>query len=158
MLAHNSHDVQVFKRHVHANRANGVDNEWLTPEQAKDSARRSNIAPACAIRFWAPLCSGAAAPPATMRSPGATPARRTRYGVDIIAELRGDGHSARRRGRGVRRSKPPRHDPHAQGRRLAAGSTSVVMAMAGVRMPLESYPLQALVSEPVKPVIPCVVM
>ena len=41
---------------------------------------------------------------------------------------------------------------------VAAGHTSVVMAMAGVRMPLESYPLQALVSEPVKPVFPCVVM
>jgi sarcosine oxidase subunit beta len=40
----------------------------------------------------------------------------------------------------------------------AAGHTSVVMAMAGVRMPLESFPLQALVSEPVKPVLPCVVM
>ena len=40
----------------------------------------------------------------------------------------------------------------------AAGHTSVVMAMAGVRMPLESYPLQALVSEPVKPALPCVVM
>jgi sarcosine oxidase subunit beta len=32
------------------------------------------------------------------------------------------------------------------------------MGMAGVRMPLESYPLQALVSEPVKPIMPCVVM
>ena len=32
------------------------------------------------------------------------------------------------------------------------------MEMAGVRMPLESYPLQALVSEPVKPCFPCVVM
>jgi sarcosine oxidase, subunit beta len=32
------------------------------------------------------------------------------------------------------------------------------MAMADVRMPLESYTLQALVSEPVKPVFPCVVM
>ena len=40
----------------------------------------------------------------------------------------------------------------------AAGHTSVVMAMAGVRMPLELFPLQALVSEPVKPVLPCVVM
>ncbi|MEO1745038.1 MAG: FAD-dependent oxidoreductase, partial [Pseudomonadota bacterium] len=36
MLAHNVHDVQVFKRHIHANRLNGVDNEWLTPEAAKD--------------------------------------------------------------------------------------------------------------------------
>ena len=36
MLAHTVHDVQSFKRHVHANRgANGVDNEWLTPAQAK---------------------------------------------------------------------------------------------------------------------------
>ena len=32
------------------------------------------------------------------------------------------------------------------------------MAMAGLRMPLESFPLQALVSEPLKPVMPCVVM
>jgi len=35
---------------------------------------------------------------------------------------------------------------------------SVVMARAGLRMPIESFPLQALVSEPVKPVFPCVVM
>jgi sarcosine oxidase subunit beta len=30
--------------------------------------------------------------------------------------------------------------------------------MAGVRMPIESFPLQAFVSEPIKPVLPCVVM
>jgi sarcosine oxidase subunit beta len=41
---------------------------------------------------------------------------------------------------------------------VAAGHSSVIMQMAGLRMPLESYPLQALVSEPVKPVVPCVVM
>ena len=41
---------------------------------------------------------------------------------------------------------------------VAAGHSSVIMDMAGVSMPLESYPLQALVSEPVKPVFPCVVM
>ena len=45
-------------------------------------------------------------------------------------------------------------------RRMRAdlGFAGVIMQMAGVRMPLESYPLQALVSEPVKPVFPCVVM
>src|SRR6185437_9698644 len=41
---------------------------------------------------------------------------------------------------------------------VAAGHTSMIMAMAGVRMPLESYPLQALVSEPLKPFMPCVAM
>src|SRR4029077_7598996 len=41
---------------------------------------------------------------------------------------------------------------------VAAGHSSVIMQMADVRMPLESYPLQALVPAPVKPVFPCVVM
>ena len=36
MLSHNIHDQQVFKRHIHANRLNGIDNEWLTPEQAQE--------------------------------------------------------------------------------------------------------------------------
>ena len=34
----------------------------------------------------------------------------------------------------------------------------MIMALAGVHVPLESYPLQALVSEPIKPIFPCVVM
>src|SRR5579864_6167467 len=35
MLAHDLHDVQSLKRHIYANRLNGVDNEWLTTEEAK---------------------------------------------------------------------------------------------------------------------------
>ena len=35
MLAHNKHDVQSLQRHIYANRLHGVDNEWLTPEQAR---------------------------------------------------------------------------------------------------------------------------
>src|SRR4051812_23510447 len=45
MLAHNVHDVQVFKRHVHANRLQGIDNEWLTPEQAKEFCPILDISP-----------------------------------------------------------------------------------------------------------------
>src|ERR1700687_4277200 len=44
MLAHTVHDEQVSKRHVHANRANGVDNEWLTANQAKEFCPPLNIA------------------------------------------------------------------------------------------------------------------
>ncbi len=40
----------------------------------------------------------------------------------------------------------------------AAGNTSVVLGLAGIKLPLESFPLQALVSEPVKPAVPCVIM
>ena len=79
-------------------------------------------------------------------------------GVDIIqnCEVTGIRRDARRRGRGRRDDARP--DPRRKVGVVAAGNTSVVMAMAGVRMPLESFPLQALVSEPVKPVFPCVVM
>ena len=45
MLAHTVHDIQVFKRHVHANRLAGIDNEWLTPEQAKAFCPPLNISP-----------------------------------------------------------------------------------------------------------------
>ncbi len=41
---------------------------------------------------------------------------------------------------------------------VTAGNTSLVMQMAGVNMPIESVCLQALVSEPIKPVIDVVVM
>jgi len=158
MLAHTVHDVQVFKRHVHANRLAGIDNEWLTPAEAQD--------------FCPPLRLDKA-----MRYPvlGAALQRRggtarhdavawgyaraaSALGVDIIqqCEVTGIMRDASGRVCGVDTTRGP-----VAAKRVgvvAAGHTSVVMAMAGVRLPLESYPLQALVSEPVKPVLPCVVM
>jgi sarcosine oxidase subunit beta len=41
---------------------------------------------------------------------------------------------------------------------VAAGHSSVIADMAGIRLPLESHPLQALVSEPMKPILHTVVM
>jgi len=41
---------------------------------------------------------------------------------------------------------------------VASGHSSVLAAMADIRLPLESHPLQALVSEPVKPIMPTVIM
>ncbi len=41
---------------------------------------------------------------------------------------------------------------------VTAGHTSVIAKMVGLRLPIESHPLQALVSEPIKPILPCVVM
>ena len=158
MLAHTVHDVQVFQRHIHANRVNGVDNEWLTPEAAKAFCPPLNIA--ADIRY--PVLGGA------LQRRGGT-ARHDAVawgyaraadalGVDILqnCEVTGierDGAGAvvavqTSRGR-IRTGKVGVS---------AAGHTSVVLGMAGVRLPLESYPLQALVSEPVKPVFPCVVM
>jgi sarcosine oxidase subunit beta len=41
---------------------------------------------------------------------------------------------------------------------VVAGHCSVLAEMAGFRMPIESHPLQALVSEPIKPILDTVVM
>ena len=41
---------------------------------------------------------------------------------------------------------------------VAAGHSSVIASMVDLRLPLESKPLQALVSEPIKPIIDTVVM
>jgi sarcosine oxidase subunit beta len=158
MLAHTQHDVQSAKRHIHANRLNGVDNEWLTAEECKDFVPPLNISRN--IRY--PVLGGA------LQRRGGT-ARHDAVawgyaraadamGVDIIqnCEVTGIRRDAAGAVTGVETSKG-----FVATRKVgvvAAGHTSVVMAMAGLRMPLESYPLQALVSEPVKPVFPCVVM
>ena len=158
MLAHSVHDVQVLKRHVHANRCNGVDNEWLSAEEAKAYCPPLNI-------------------DATLRYPvlGATLQRRggtarhdavawgyaraaDALGVDIVENCEVTGIRRDAAGavegldttRGLVRTRKVGV--------VAAGHTSVVLGMAGVRLPLESFPLQALVSEPIKPVVPCVVM
>ncbi|MFZ0497532.1 MAG: sarcosine oxidase subunit beta family protein [Steroidobacteraceae bacterium] len=157
MLAHSVHDVQVFKRHVYANRANGVDNEWLTPEQARA------ICPVLRIEDIRYPVVGAA-----FQRRGGT-ARHDAVawgyaraadalGVDIIENCEVTG--IRRDARGAVQAVETTRGL-IQARRVgisAAGHSSVILKMAGVRLPLESYPLQALVSEPVKPIFPCVVM
>jgi sarcosine oxidase, subunit beta len=158
MLAHTIHDIQVFKRHVHANRLNGVDNEWLTPEQCKAFCQPLNIARD--IRY--PVLGGALQRRGGVARHDAVAwgyARGVdRLGVDIIQNcevtaIRRDASGA------VAAVGTTRGEIRARKVGVvAAGHTSTIMAMAGLRMPLESFPLQALVSEPVKPVFPCVVM
>jgi sarcosine oxidase subunit beta len=158
MLAHSVHDVQVLQRHVHANRLNGIDNEWLTAEEAKAFCPPLNISKD--LRY--PVVGAA------LQRRGGT-ARHDAvawgyargadaWGVDIIENCAVTGIRRERNGAvsGVETTRGPIKAKTVAV--VAAGHTSVIMAMAGVRMPIESYPLQALVSEPVKPVFPCVVM
>ena len=158
MLAHHTHDVQVFKRHVHANRLAGIDNEWLTPEQAKAFCPILNISDN--MRY--PIVGAALQRRGGVARHDAVAWGYARaasaLGVDIIQNCEVTGIRRNPAGaleaiettRGVIRTR--------KAGVVAAGNTSVIMAMAGVRMPLESYPLQALVSEPIKPIMPCVVM
>ncbi|MCC5778887.1 sarcosine oxidase subunit beta family protein [Nitratireductor sp. B36] len=158
MLAHNVHDVQVFKRHIHANRLNGVDNEWLTPEKAKAYCPPLNISREARYPVMGAALQrrgGTARHDAVAWGYARAAAAR---GVDIIqnCEVTGINRGPDGAVTGVETTRGT------IGARkvgvVAAGHSSVLMQMAGVQVPLESYPLQALVSEPVKPVFPCVVM
>ena len=158
MLAHNVHDVQSFKRHIHANRLNGVDNQWLTPEEAQAFCPPLNIAKDARYPVMgAALQRRAGTARHDAVAWGYARAASAR-GVDIVQNC---PVTAIRRGadgavEGVETAKG-----FIRAKKVAvsaAGHTSVIMETAGVRMPLESFPLQALVSEPVKPVFPCVVM
>jgi sarcosine oxidase subunit beta len=158
MLAHNVHDTQSLKRHVYANRLAGIDNDWLTPEQAKAFCPPLNISPD--MRY--PVAGAALQRRGGVARHDAVAWGYARgadaHGVDIIqnCEVLGFIRAADGAIAGVETSKGPIRTTRVGV--VAAGHTSVVMARAGLRMPLESFPLQALVSEPVKPVFPCVVM
>jgi sarcosine oxidase, subunit beta len=158
MLAHNQHDVQSLKRHVYANRLNGIDNEWLSPQEAKAFCPPLNISPH--MRY--PVIGASLQRRGGVARHDAVAWGYARgadaMGVDIIqnCEVLGFRRSPSGAVAGVETSKGPIRT-HRVGV-VAAGHTSVVMDRAGFRMPLESFPLQALVSEPVKPVFPCVVM
>ncbi len=158
MLAHNVHDVQSFQRHVHSNRLNGVDNTWLSPREAKAFCPILNIDESARYPVLGAALQRRAGTARHDAVAWGYARGATARGVDIVqncpvtAIRRGPDGAVEgvETGRGFIRAKKVAVS--------AAGHTSVVMESAGVRLPLESYPLQALVSEPVKPCMPCVVM
>ena len=156
-LAHTLHEVREGVRRANANRLNGIDAEWLTPEQVKAFCPVLNTSPD--VRY--PILG------ATLQRRGgiarhdavawglarAADAR----GVDIIQNCEVTG-IRREGGRAVGVETSRGYIAADKIAIVAAGHSSVLAGMAGVRLPIESHPLQALVSEPVKPVLNCVVM
>ena len=157
MLAHNVHDIQSFKRHIYSNRLNGIDAEYLDAKQVKDFCPAISISPDA--RY--PVLG------ATLQRRGGTNrhdavcwgyARAAdAMGVDIIQNCEVTGIKTEAgMVTGVTTTKGDIRTPKVAS--VAAGHTSVIASMVGVRLPIQSHPLQALVSEPLKPLIPCVVM
>jgi sarcosine oxidase subunit beta len=156
-LAHSLGDVRDSVRRVEANRLNGVDAEWLAPEEVQKVCPIVNISQD--VRY--PVLGATFQPRAGIAKHDHVAWAFARacdaMGVDIIqnCEVIGfvkDGN----RVTGVETTR---------GRILsdtvgmvAAGHSSVLAEKAGFQLPVQSHPLQALVSELYEPVHPTVVM
>jgi sarcosine oxidase subunit beta len=157
-LAHDLGDERTSKRRVSANRLNGVDAEWLDATQVKEFCPIVNVSPD--VRY--PVLGG------TLQRRGGV-ARHDkvawgyargadRLGVDIVEHAEVTGF-LRDGGGGVNGVETTRGTVRAKRVALAAaGHTSVLASMLDLRLPLESHPLQALVSALYEPVLDTVVM
>ena len=156
-LAHNQHDVRELKRRTHANRLNGIDCEWLETKQVKEFCPIINCSPN--IRY--PVIGSTLQKRAgTARHDAVTwgyARAADSMGVDIIQNCEVKG--IKRKGDAIEGLETTKgFIKTSKIGVVAAGHSSVIANMAGLKLPLESKPLQALVSEPIKPVIDTVVM
>jgi len=156
-LGHSLQDMRDIARRVSANRLNGVDAEMLDARQVKSMVPIINDSPNA--RY--PILGASLQRRAGVARHDAVAWGYARgadaRGVDVIQKCEVTG--IRREGGQVVGVETTRGFIKAKKVGVVvAGNASVLGAMAGLRLPIESHPLQALVSEPIKPVLHTVVM
>ena len=154
-LAHSEHEMHEIRRRGNAIHLNGIDSEFLTREEVKAKVPFINLD--CHHPVLGALYQGRAG---TVRHDAVAwgfARAASALGVDIIERCEVTGLAVEGgRLRGVETTRGFIGCERAGA--VVAGHCSVVAAMAGIELPIETVPLQALVSEPVKPVLDCVVM
>ncbi len=156
-LTHTLHQVREGKRRVSANQLNGIDAEWLTPDEVKAFCPIVNVSPD--VRY--PILG------ATLQRRGgiakhdyvawAFARKADVMGIDLIQNCEVTGFDlASDRVIGVHTNR----GLIAAGKvaLCAAGHSSILASMVGLDLPIQSYPLQALVSELLEPILNCVVL
>ncbi len=156
-LAHSEGDLREIARRTAAIRLNGIDSEFLTTAEVKAMVPILNVgANARYPVLGASLQRRGGVARHDAVAWGLARAADTR-GVDIIQncevtgfDINGGRVTAVRTSRGPIAAKKVGI--------VVAGHSSVLAEMAGFRLPIESHPLQAAVSEPIKPILDTVVM
>ena len=157
-LAHHLGDVRGSVRRVEANRLNGVDAEWLDAAQVKELVPILNVSPDVRYPVLGATYQRRGGVARHDRVAWAFATRASERGADIVEHcevvgfLRGDGG----RVNGVETTRGPIRAGKVA--LVAAGHTSVLTDMVGLRLPIQSHPLQALVSALYEPVLDTVVM
>jgi len=156
-LAHNEHDLKEMYRRVRAIQLNGIDSEILDTAGVKAEVPIINTAQD--VRY--PILGASIQRRGGVARHDAVAWGFARaadaLGVDIIQNCEVTGITVTEgRVRGVETTRGVIAADKVG--LVAAGHSSVLAAMAGLRLPIESHALQALVSEPIKPIIHNVVM
>jgi sarcosine oxidase subunit beta len=156
-LDHTLGDVRGSVRRVNANRLNGVDAEWLDPQQVKEVVPILNTSQD--IRY--PVLGATYQPRAGIAKHDhvawALARKADELGVHIIQNCEVTGVIVEN-GRAVGVETTRGRINAGKVALAAAGHSTEVSETAGVRLPVQSRPLQALVSELFEPVHPAVVM
>lgn len=156
-LGHTLQDMRDIQRRVNANRLNGIDGEVLDAQQVKE------ICPVldCSPNTRYPVLGASWQPRGGVARHDAVAWGYARgadaLGVDLIQQTEVVGmriEDGQIIGVETTRGFIGAETVGC----VAAGNSSVLAKMAGIKLPLESHPLQALVSEPIKPVLDTVVM
>jgi sarcosine oxidase subunit beta len=156
-LAHNLSDVRSSMRRVYANRLNGVDAEWLTPDQVREVCPIVDVSPGLRYPVMGATLQRRGGVARHDKVAWAYATRASELGVDIVEHAEVTGFV--REGDRVTGVRTTRGDIRAGRVALAAaGHTSVLASMLGIPLPLQSHPLQALVSVLLQPILDCVVM
>ncbi|MDG5977356.1 sarcosine oxidase subunit beta [Hydrogenophaga taeniospiralis CCUG 15921] len=154
-LGHTLQEMRDIERRVNANRLNGVDGEVVTPAQIKEMIPYINLNTRYPVLGASLQRRGGVARHDAVAW-GFARAADAR-GVDLIQNCEVTG--IRREGGAVVGVDTVKGFIKAKKVAIvAAGHSSVMASMADIRLPIESKPLQALVSEPLKPIFPCVLM
>ncbi|WP_423906718.1 sarcosine oxidase subunit beta family protein [Candidatus Spongiihabitans sp.] len=154
-LAHSVHDMQEISRRGNAIHLNGIDSEFLTPGQIKEMVPFINLQ--CRYPVLGALLQKRGGTARHDAVAWGYARAADAMGVDIIQNCEVTGFKIENNAvKGVITS----HGLIGAKKVgcVVAGHCSVLAEMAGFRLPVESFPLQALVSEPIKPVLDCVVM
>ncbi len=156
-LCHTLQDMRDIERRVNANRLNGIDGEVVNAVELGRRIPYLNVS--SESRY--PVLGASFQPRGGTARHDAVAWGFARgadaLGVDIIQNcevqgLRRDGDKII----GIDTSQGYIETPKVGV--VVAGNSSVLAEMVGMRLPLESHPLQAYVSEPIKPILDTVVM
>jgi len=154
-LAHSPHELEFLRRGVNAIRMNGVDSELLPPADLKRIEPALNFASRYPVEGGAVQWRGGISRHDAVVWAFARAA--SALGVDIVQGCEATGFRIEGgRVRGVETTRGP--VTAAKVCLAVAGHSSVLAAKAGVKLPLNSIALQAMVTEPVDPLINTVMM